>query len=129
MTIIGGRIKEIEGKHVVGKELKGLAVSIGIDDVRINNDGIEIDYVYNATYEGDVGYIKIKGSILAKESDELTQEIKSEWEKSKKLPADYLTNLLNIITRGGTSNGVLLARVLDLPPPLPPLQIVRAGKK
>ncbi len=128
VMIVGGRVTEINGVQGTGKEMKGLSVNIGINNVRINSKGIEFDYSYGVLYEGDLGSLTIKGTLFAEESKDLTEQIKSEWTKSKKLPEEYAKGLMNIIIRSGTSNGILIARVLDLPPPLPPLQIGKIGK-
>lgn len=123
MEVLGGRVNSVEGKHNPGKQMKGFNIGMGIDEVRVNNDRLEIDYVYAAQYEGELGNLNIKGTLFVRDSEEQLKKIKEEWDNSKKLPAEYAKAFANLVPRVGTVNGILVARVLDLPPPLPPFRV------
>ncbi|MEM3422158.1 MAG: hypothetical protein QXF35_00420 [Candidatus Bilamarchaeaceae archaeon] len=123
MAIVGERIREISGRKQKSEQIKGLNMSISIDDVRVNDKNIEIDYAYAANYEEGVGNITIKGTILAVEDSVQAKKINEEWKKNKKLPEDYTTTILSAINYSGSANGTLIARVLNLAAPLIPPRI------
>ena len=128
--IVGGRIDQIEGKRQNENEnMKGLNINITIEDLKADGDSLEIGYTYTATYNDNVGHLKIKGVLIAKEDKKLVKEIKQEWDKNKKLPDNYAESTLNVINYSGSANGTLIARVLNLSAPLIPPRIqLSAGK-
>ena len=122
--IVGERILEVSGKKEVGATIKGLSINISLEDVKNTNGGqIEITYVYTANYEDNVGQIKIKGQLTAKEDDKLAREIGENWTKNKKFPDAYAETVLSAVNYSGMANGTLLARVLGLSAPLIPPKI------
>ena len=123
MAIVGERIREISGRKQKSEQIKGLNMNIGIDDIRVNDKNIEIDYTYNVNYEEGVGNLGIKGTILAVEDSGLAKKISDEWKKNKKLPEEYMTVILSAVNYSGSANGTLLARVLNLAAPLIPPRI------
>lgn len=123
MAIVGERIREISGRKQKAEQIKGLSMNISVDDVRVNDKNVEVDYSYAANYEEGVGNITIKGTILAIEDGMLSKKIADEWKKNKKLPEEYTTVILSAINYSGSANGTLLARVLNLAAPLIPPRI------
>lgn len=129
MEVLGGRVNSVEGKHNLGKQMKGFDIHIGIENVKLEGERLEVDYIYKATYQGDLGYISIKGTLLVKDNLEQLKKTKEEWEKSKKLPQEYSKLLSSLIPRVGTVHGIMVGRVLDLPSPLPPFQVGKSAQK
>jgi len=126
--ITGERILEVSAKREQGVNITGMSINIGLDDVKVSGDSIELIYEYTASYEEKAGILKIKGIITAKEDKKLADEIKAEWAKSKKLPDKYAEFALGAINYSGSANGTLVARVLNLTAPLIPPKIT-LGKK
>jgi len=128
--IVGERILEVTGNRVPQQSIKGLNINIQLEGVELADDNLEITYVYVADYKDDVGQIKIKGLLVAKEDDKTTKNVMDTWEKSKKIPDDYATVVLSAVNYSGSANGTLLARVLGLTAPLipPKIQLSKAGK-
>jgi hypothetical protein len=134
--IVGERILEVSGSRVPKTSIKGLSINISLEDVKMNEENVEITYVYTADYQESAGQIKIKGLILAKEEAKLAKDVVDTWKKSKKVPDDYATVVLSAVNYSGSANGTLLARVLGLTAPLipPKIQLSKAtdggaGKK
>ena len=125
--IVGGKVEDITGKRAKDETVKGLSISIEVDNVKFKGEDVEIKYTYKAKYGGG-SEIKIKGMIMAKEDKKTAENMKKEWEKKKKLPNDYAENLINVINFAGSSNGTLLARVLNIPAPLTPSRIRLGGE-
>lgn len=121
--IVGERILEVSGKKEAGASIKGLSINISLEDVKNANGNVEITYVYTANYEDNVGQIKIKGLLMAKEEDKLAKEIADNWTKNKKVPDAYAETVLSAVNYSGSANGTLLARVLGLTAPLIPPRI------
>jgi hypothetical protein len=121
--IVGERIVDVSGKKTAGASIKGLNINIALEDVQRQNGQVEITYVYTANYEENVGQIKIKGILVAKEEDKLANEIVDMWKKNKKVPDAYAETVLSAVNYSGSANGTLLARVLGLTAPLIPPRI------
>ncbi|MFH0885372.1 MAG: hypothetical protein V1861_06710 [Candidatus Micrarchaeota archaeon] len=121
--IVGERILEVSGNKVPKTNIKGLNINISLEDVKLAEEIVEITYVYTANYQEDVGQIKIRGIILAKEEPKLSKEIAETWKKNKKVPDEYATVVLSAVNYSGSANGTLIARVLGLTAPLIPPKI------
>lgn len=121
--IVGERILEISGNKLPKQSISGLSINISVEDVKMAEDNVEITYVYTADYQEEVGQLKIKGVLMAKEEPKLSKDIVDSWKKSKKIPDDYATVVLSAVNYSGSANGTLLARVLGLTAPLIPPRI------
>jgi len=119
-VIVGGKITAVEGKKMKEENPKGLSINISLTDVKTKEDTVEVEYVYTASYPEGVGELIIKGIMYAKEDKKLVKKIEDEWKKSKKVPEEYAELLLSAINYSGSANGTLLARVLNMSPPLFP---------
>jgi hypothetical protein len=121
--IVGEKILEVSGNRVPKTNIKGLNINISLEDVALSDETVEITYVYTADYKENVGNIKIKGVLLAKEEPKLSKDIVDSWKKAKKVPDEYATVVLSAVNYSGSANGTLLARVLGLTAPLIPPKI------
>jgi len=127
--IVGGRIDAVEGKKNKDEQIKGLSINISLDDVRVKGEDVEIVYTYTADYAEGVGQLKIKGTLFAKEDKKQAKELADAWKKDKKVPQDYANGLLTTINYSGSANGTLVARVVNLSPPLVPPRLQLGTKK
>lgn len=121
--ITGERIIEISGKKESLENISGLSINISLDEVKVDGEKVELTYQYTANYEENVGLLKIKGRITAKEDKKLAKQIAERWKKERKLPDEYAELLLGAINYSGSANGTLIARVLNLTAPLIPPRI------
>ncbi|MFH1785595.1 MAG: hypothetical protein ABH842_04145 [Candidatus Micrarchaeota archaeon] len=129
--IVGERILEVSGTKVPKMNIQGLNINISLEDVKLEEETLELTYVYTASYQKEVGTLKIKGVLLAKEDETKSKAILDTWKKSKKVPDDYATTVLSAINYSGSANGTLIARVLGLTAPLipPKIQLSKTAKK
>lgn len=127
--ITGERIIEVSGKRMANEPIKGLNINILLEDVKVNGENVEMTYEYTATYEQNVGELKIKGVLIAREDKKLTKEIEEEWKKNKKVPESYAELILGAIQYSGSANGTLIARVCNLTAPLIPPRIQLSKKQ
>lgn len=126
--IVGGKIDSVEAVKKSEEPLKGLNINIIMDDVKVKGENVEMSYTYTVSYDENVGELKMKGVLYAKEEKKLAKEIDDEWKKSKKLPDSYAEGILNAINYNGSANGTMVARVLNLSPPLIPPRIQLSKK-
>jgi hypothetical protein len=128
--IVGERILEVSGNKTPKASIKGLSINISLEDVKAQDDNVEITYVYTASYQQDAGQLKIKGVLLAREEAKLAKEIVDTWKKSKRIPDAYASVVLSAVNYSGSANGTLVARVLGLTAPLipPKIQLSKAGE-
>ncbi|MDD5023408.1 MAG: hypothetical protein PHU63_04530 [Candidatus ainarchaeum sp.] len=132
--IVGGKIERVEADKKSDGKIEGLSINITLDDIKVKDENLEINYTYSAKYEKGVGEIKIIGVLYAKEDKKTAKEISEIWKKEKtarKLPMEYTSALISAINYTGSANGTLVARVLNLSPPLvpPKLQLESEPKK
>ncbi len=121
--IVGGKIERVEAEKKKDGKIEGLKIDIKIDDVKVKDENVEIKYTYTAEYAKGMGEIKISGVLYAKEDEKVAKEISESWNKDKKnrtIPKSYASSLLSAINYTGSANGTLVARVLNLSPPLVP---------
>ena len=91
--IVGERILEVSGNKAWNANISGLSINISLEDVAKAADGnLEITYAYNVNYETDVGTMKIKGVLIAKEERCLLKSVLDTWKSNKKLPDEYATH-------------------------------------
>jgi hypothetical protein len=121
--IVGERILEVNGTKKKWEPIKGLNINISLEDVAVDGENVNITYSYTANYEEDLGQLKIKGLLMAKEDPELAKKIEDKWASEKKIPDEYAQQTLSAINYSGSANGTLLARVVGLTAPLIPPKI------
>jgi len=126
--IVGNKIIYIEAKKEKDEPPSGFKVDMKIEDVKFENGELIVKYSYTANYEGDVGSIKIVG--IARAREENGEKIAEEWKKTGKLPENLGERFANFINLSGSTNGTLIAKVLNMMPPLipPRLRISKGGK-
>ncbi len=123
-------ISEIEAKKNVSGPVKGFDVMFNGEDVKVEKDEVKIKYAYSANYKGNAGHIKIKGELTAKEDKDMMKKIETEM-KNKKLPPEYMQQVVNAVNYFGTTNATIISSVIGLAPPIkmPVLQFKAAEKK
>jgi len=121
--ITGIKIVKVEARRDKDDDMTGLNVNIGLDAVAVVNGEVAISFNYSVVYTEGVGEINMKGTITSKEDAKLTKEITTRWEKDKKLPDAFAEVILNAINYACGTNGVFVARPVNLSPPIVPPKI------
>ncbi len=82
---------------------------------------VAVGFAFTSTYEPNVGAIRITGKLTVDDSPENVERAVKEWEASgrKNLPADIAENIHNSIIYSCVTEAVILAREIQLPPPMP----------
>lgn len=121
--INGIRINKAEGNRESDGETSGLKIDIKLDKVEVKGQEITMDFSYTANYLEKVGTLKMEGTISAVEDAKLAKEVEERWKKEKRLPDKFAELILNTINYACSTNGVLVARVVGLSPPIVPPKI------
>ncbi len=124
----GVKLGYVEAKREKDTLINGLNININIDDIKAMKEDIMLDFTYTVKYADDVGYLKISGTVYAKDSEDGAKKIEEGWRMEKKLPNEIAQPLLNLINFSSGVNGVFVARAVNLAPPLIPPRIEITSK-
>ncbi len=119
----GVRLNYVEAKRERDALISGLNININVDDVKAVNDDMMIDFTYSVNYADKVGYLKVSGTVYAKDTVVGAKKVEDGWRMEKKLPNEIAQPLLNLINFSSGVNGVFVARAVNLAPPLVPPRI------
>ncbi len=123
--ITGIGISDVEAHRPVLDAITNMKFNINFDNVKVTGENVEIAYTFTAIYEGgekgdkQVGDLKIKGSVQAKEGKEMVGQINESWKSKKTLPIRFAEDLINILNFECASRGTLLAWSIGVIAPLP----------
>jgi len=141
MEWTGIRLYKAEAECVSDKKFEGIAASLDITGIGMTKDGgIKIDFTHTTKYEPGIAMIRFSGFTLAKGKKAELDSLLAGWKKNRFLPKDVFETLVNLAKYSAETNGVLVAKALNIAPPLviprvrmagPPAQnpAQKAGKK
>ncbi|MDP7115837.1 MAG: hypothetical protein QF632_00920 [Candidatus Woesearchaeota archaeon] len=128
MTIVGfsftkmivERKASVKGKinianNISIKEVKESQIALG----KGKETAIKLTFDFSSKYNPNVGIINLIGEVLNIEDEKKTKDILKEWKKSKKLPQEIMTPILNHILNKCNIQSLILSKDLNLPPPIP----------
>ena len=117
-TVTSGRVVYIEAKRDKMDVPKGMNMNVNVEDVAANKDEITVQYLFTVTYNENIGSIKIRGVMHAKEDAKRAKEIAKEWKENKKLPDDFVELIMNYVSYVGGVAGTFFSQPLGLNAPL-----------
>ncbi|MDH5806921.1 MAG: hypothetical protein QXW62_03595 [Candidatus Methanomethylicaceae archaeon] len=108
--ILGEKIMDIS-------EPMNIQITTNISVIKIisTNESLECNFVFTANYNPAIANIIIKGIVRITGNKEELEEIKKNYEKKKTIP----TQIIQSIANASFIEGVILAKSLNIPPPLP----------
>ena len=127
--ITGIKLSRVEAHRDKDDEITGLSINISVDSVSVKSGEVAIGFSYSATYAEGVGELKVGGTVTSKEDPKFSREISDKWEKDKKLPDAFAEMALNAINYACGTNGVFVARPVNLSPPIVPPKIQLGPQK
>ncbi|MEM4336405.1 MAG: hypothetical protein QXG86_00165 [Candidatus Woesearchaeota archaeon] len=86
---------------------------------KTKQEALKFSFEYSANYEPKGGKILLVGDLIAIDEVEKVKEIINEWNKNKKLHKEVATPVINTILSKCNIEAILLAREVNLPPPVP----------
>lgn len=93
-----------------------------VGDVPINvegKQGLKFDFAFHCSYEPELGKIEVEGQVLFINDDKIVNEIKTNWEKDKRIPADIMEQIVNAALHKGNIQAIKISEDVSLPSPLP----------
>ena len=120
--ILGIKNTDIEAHRYNDQPIAGMSVNLDLNEVKIDNENVEIRFSYIVYYNEGVGMMKIDGTLYAKEDAKVAKEIAGAW-KERKLPPEFAQAVLNSINYTCGTEGTFIARPLNLAPPIVPPKI------
>ena len=114
-----GKISVTNNIQVTAVEKKEMAVG------KAKQNALQFDFEFTANYEPKIAKITLNGTTTYFDSIDRVEELAKAWKKDKKLPKEVMTPVLNNILTRCNVEALLLAREVNLPPPiqLPRVQI------
>ena len=135
MVVIGFNFTEIHAERKGSPQGKiGITNNITLQEVKKvdlplgsnKQDGIVINFIFNADYTPNIGKIELKGEIVILEDKKTVADVLDEWKKSKKLSEKLVDPVFNNILNRATIEGLIISRDIGLPPLL---RIPKIGPK
>ena|SRR3989344_2561146 len=87
--------------------------------VGVKQASAKFHFEFTAKYEPKIADILLVGFLTFVDKEELIKTILEGWKKEKKLPKDVMSNVLNVVLSRCNVEALLLAREVNLPPPIP----------
>tara|TARA_B100000315_G_C14506891_1_gene555030 strand:- start:352 stop:786 length:435 start_codon:yes stop_codon:yes gene_type:complete len=128
MTIVGfSFIKMVVERKGFVKGKVNIANNISIKNVEQSDlslgkgkePALKITFDFISKYNPSVGEINLIGEVMNLEDAKKTKEILAEWKKTKKLPSEFMTPILNHVLTKCNIQALILSKDLNLPPPIP----------
>ena len=98
------------------KDIKEDNFSLGKDK---QQNVLKFIFEFSSKYEPSVGTILFEGELLYLEEPKKAKEILNSWKKSKEIPKELMTVLLNTILTKCNVQALILSQQVNLPPPIP----------
>lgn len=128
MTVVGLQLNKIVVEKL--KPAKGKVSvnnNVSITDVEkteltfgmSKQNVLNFKFEFVAAYEPKIASITLNGNVTYFDKPEVIDKLHSGWKKDKKVPPEVMTPILNSILSKCNVEALLLAREINLPPPIP----------
>ena len=128
MDIIGIKINAADARKDKELPVTGVDFDIRFTSLKATKGEIQMEFLYSVNYRPKIGYLKMFGTVMAKDTPKTAKKLVDEWKKKKQLPKEVGEPVLNLINMSASINGVLVARSINLPSPVYPPKIVVEGE-
>ena len=81
--------------------------------------GLKFNFAFTCNYEPDLGKIEVEGQVLYVNDEQKVKEIKTNWDKEKKVPAEVMEQVINAALHKGNIQAIKISEDVNLPSPLP----------
>ena len=94
-------------------------------------EGVKFLFEFTSKYEPGIAEMIMAGEVLYMGEPKKNKELLSEWKKNRSVPKEIMTDVLNSILMRCNVEALLLARDINLPPPvqLPRIQEEQASSE
>ena len=123
--IVNSRVTKVEATRDKDGPGKGLKIQIDIKDVGGKGEDVDIGYEFTAEYLDGIGKIFVAGEITDRTDKKVAEEVRKSWKEKKDTPQDYKLAILNSINYVASIEGVLVSKIVRLPPPIAPPRLTK----
>ena len=81
--------------------------------------GLRFEFEFTSVYDPKVGDITMNGEVIFLADEKKSKEIVKGWKKEKKVPKEITSSVLNTVLQKCNIQALILARDINLPPPIP----------
>lgn len=126
----GIRFYRVDAESIRDDAFTSVAVDLNINEMKMNAGDLRIDFSYAVDYQPGVARLRFDGYALIGGPRGELDGIEKGWKKDKTLPKSLAEPLINVITFNAETNGVLIAKAINIVPPLlaPKMEIGTAKK-
>ena len=115
MTVKGVELNALEAKRFTKDKPGNVRVdhNVSIANVHKRGDDSDVEFSYTVTY-GHLGMIRMEGHLYVDGND-----VADQWADKRKLENKPLEEIYNVIMDTGSFEALIIAKKLQLPPPIP----------
>lgn len=123
--IIRARINEVQAVKGRDGAVSGIEIQMDFEKVEAHKQFVEVWFHYRAMYAPDIGHIAMKGLLLLEITEKRAKRIADAWNNNRELDQQLAHTLLQNINYKCGTEGVLAAKLVELPSPIipPPIGI------
>jgi hypothetical protein len=114
----GIRFYKVEAESTRDENFSSVSVNLDIREMKISGSELRIDFSYGVDYRPGVARVKFEGYTTIGGIPSELQKIEKDWRKDRTLPKALAEPLINVITFNAETNGVLIAKAINIVPPL-----------
>jgi len=114
----GIRFYRVEAESTRDENFTSVAVDLNIKEMKFNAGDLRIDFSYAVDYQPGVARLRFDGYTLIGGTRAELDRIEKDWRKDKTLPKSLAEPLINVIAFNAETNGVLIAKAINIVPPL-----------
>ncbi len=124
--LIADRLGETAGRIEINNNIRISNISEAKLITAKGDKALEIEFEFTSKYEPNLAQLIIVGKAVYVNKEKNAKEILKGWEKDKKVPEEYLEEILSGLLMRANVEAVLLSKEINIPPPIP---MPRVGKK
>lgn len=128
MTIVGFNFTKITAEKKEGNKGK-VSINNNVSIEKVEEKSLSLSsqkqkvvnfsFKFTTNYSPSAGKIVLDGGVLYMDDSDKVKSIIDDWKKSKKLPKDTMTKILNTILNKSNIQSLILSEQVGLPPPVP----------
>lgn len=103
----------------INNNIKIVSVEEADVEVKQGNSALKIGFDFESNYEPELASLKVAGEAIDVEDKKNAKTILNEWAKNKRIPENFLTDIMNVILSRCNVEAIILSKEINLPPPLP----------
>ncbi len=114
----GIRFYKVQAESRRDENFSSVAIDLNITEMKVNGGDLRVDFSYAVEYRPGVASLRFDGYATLGGSRSELEKLEKDWKKDKTMPKSLAEPLINVITFNAETNGVLIAKAINIVPPL-----------